>query len=655
MAQVEIPDQHQPRAGLVELASRAITWRSLVIALVLMPFCAIWQTYRLGDGILSLLVAPTATTFFVALINLGLLRFTPRWALSAGELGAIYTYLSIGCGIASEWTYPVSVVMSWFTLHGNASNRFYDNIASYLPDWCTIKDPNLLKGYMDGAGIEYFYQLDHFVPWMVKFLPWGGFIFAMAFTMLCINVLMREEWTRRERLSFPILQVPLAIIGAGERRGTLRTKALWIGFAIGFFIDAYIGAARFIPSLPAPNLRNIDMGAWFVNPPLNGLGFTPLSLYPFIIALSFFLPLDLSFSTWFFYLIRRIEQVIAIAYGQPGGVFLGMTAASQPPYLTQQSLGAWTTLFVLFLWLGREHLGHVWENVRRGKPIQEHMPFVSYRLTFILMLVGFGGLLVWSALLQLPLLFMAIYFGLFIALSVAVTRMRAELGPPTHEMAFMTVNTFMLNTVGTSFITERMSAILPTFVFMNRVYRSHPMPHQLEGMKLAEETGSLHWRFFAGMAIMMAAALIIGHWSYVHRDYDMAFATRADWMGGEIMYIINDWRNNPKGANWIAIPFIGLGALITALLALARWRFSWWPFHPAGFALAMNFGVDYFWTAMFIAWLAKKLVLRFGGLRLYKQTLPYMIGVVLGEYACAAIWSWVYIIYKVNTYSFSIN
>ena len=39
------------------------------------------------------------------------------------------------------------------------------------------------------------------------------------------------------------------------------------------------------------------------------------------------------------------------------------------------------------------------------------------------------------------------------------------------------------------------------------------------------------------------------------------------------------------------------------------------------------------WLPVFMAWLIKALVLRYGGLRGYRAALPFFIGLVLGEFA----------------------
>ena len=84
-----------------------------------------------------------------------------------------------------------------------------------------------------------------------------------------------------------------------------------------------------------------------------------------------------------------------------------------------------------------------------------------------------------------------------------------------------------------------------------------------------------------------------------------------------------------------------------------RTYFLWWPFHPAGYAICTQFGAEYYWSAIMIAWLIKTLVLRYGGYRAYRKTLPLMFGLVLGEYCMGAFWSVLSVILRQHTYDFA--
>ena len=66
------------------------------------------------------------------------------------------------------------------------------------------------------------------------------------------------------------------------------------------------------------------------------------------------------------------------------------------------------------------------------------------------------------------------------------------------------------------------------------------------------------------------------------------------------------------------------------LLALASHRLPGWPLHPAGLAIALTNTVSIDWFGMFLAWLIKLIVLRYGGVLLYRKTRPFFIGLILG-------------------------
>ena len=63
------------------------------------------------------------------------------------------------------------------------------------------------------------------------------------------------------------------------------------------------------------------------------------------------------------------------------------------------------------------------------------------------------------------------------------------------------------------------------------------------------------------------------------------------------------------------------------------------PLHPAGYALAISFAMDYFWFAFFISWLIKFVLLRSGGLGTHRKAMPFFLGLILGDYVTGSIWA----------------
>ena len=66
------------------------------------------------------------------------------------------------------------------------------------------------------------------------------------------------------------------------------------------------------------------------------------------------------------------------------------------------------------------------------------------------------------------------------------------------------------------------------------------------------------------------------------------------------------------------------------LLLLARRYWVWWPLHPIGFPISAAFH----WMAFnaFLAWLVKGPILRYGGVRAYRQVRPFFLGLILGHF-----------------------
>ena len=68
-----------------------------------------------------------------------------------------------------------------------------------------------------------------------------------------------------------------------------------------------------------------------------------------------------------------------------------------------------------------------------------------------------------------------------------------------------------------------------------------------------------------------------------------------------------------------------------------RRKFIWWPFHPAGYTLGTGFVIDDYWFTMIISSTLKLVILRYGGARVYRKSIPFFLGLVLGVLIVAAL------------------
>lgn len=81
-----------------------------------------------------------------------------------------------------------------------------------------------------------------------------------------------------------------------------------------------------------------------------------------------------------------------------------------------------------------------------------------------------------------------------------------------------------------------------------------------------------------------------------------------------------------------------VGGVFAALLGLLRTVWVKSPFHPLGFILATAYGdqaTSFF--PMLVAWACKSLVLKMGGLPLYRRFIPLFLGLILGHIVAGGI------------------
>ena len=86
------------------------------------------------------------------------------------------------------------------------------------------------------------------------------------------------------------------------------------------------------------------------------------------------------------------------------------------------------------------------------------------------------------------------------------------------------------------------------------------------------------------------------------------------------------------------------------MLAAVRARFIGFPLHPAAYALNLTFANDFFWCDMFVAWVLKALILRYGGMKVYRLALPFFLGLILGDFVTGAAWSIVGTVFHLNLF-----
>ena len=185
-----------------------------------------------------------------------------------------------------------------------------------------------------------------------------------------------------------------------------------------------------------------------------------------------------------------------------------------------------------------------------------------------------------------------------------------------------------------------MAALAPTVIWTESLAVSM-MAHTATGLKLTGEIASRKRWLLVAIAIAIVVAGASTFWmslSIVYREGGINVARFVEGMPDFTWEYVGRRVDENAGPNWLGwlIRLAG-GGFMTVLLFLHR-RFLWWPLHPLGFVVSMDRVMDTAWFPVFLAWLIKTVVLKYGGLKAYRALGPLFWGLVLGQFVAGGLW-----------------
>lgn len=637
---------------------KAVTLRSVLLCLFLLPVNAYWVVqmeivrYSAHPTTISLFFNTIFILLCLTLINRVVSRFFPRHALERGELLLVYTIMAIGSCVCGHDALQVFVPMlTWSFRHADSSNNWGSLINVHLPKWLFVSDEKTYLSYY--IGNDSIWHWKYIKVWLPVVTAWTLFISTLLFVMLCVNSILRKQWTDNERLTYPIVQLPLQITSeqAFQPAGLFRNRIFWFGFLIAGAIDTINSLNYYYPSIPTiltPGFGNsfLDIGPFFTTKPWNAIGWTPVSFYPFMIGLGMFMPLDFLFSCFFFYWVWKLEKVFAVA----------MAYDQDPrfPYTENQAFGAYIAFCLFSVWISRHYIGQVFRRAL-GKPseLDDSTEPISYRSALIGVGVGVSALIAFANMMGMTWWVGVIFFLIYFALALAITRMRAELGTPVHDLHFTGPEMIMTRVAGSRAFNADNLTVFGIFYWFNRAYRGHPMPHQLEGFKLAEQTRTSYRQWWFAMLILGSVAVFVAFWTILHLMYDYGAEGKSHGsFGAESFTTLANWLNSPERGKFGEFMAIWIGAGIALLLQWLRVRLPWWPLHPLAFAVTSSWEINLVWGPLFLAWVCKSLILRYGGRGGFHRSLPFFVGLMLGQFVVGSLWNIYGIARGLPTYQF---
>ena len=300
--------------------------------------------------------------------------------------------------------------------------------------------------------------------------------------------------------------------------------------------------------------------------------------------------------------------------------------------------------FVLFgLWAGRRHFAEVLRKAwRKGDSSPEDAEeLVSCRTA----VVGFAGSLLfigaWLWASGIPLIVLPLFLAACLVFYILVTRLVAA-GGVVGARAPMVAAFFLISGVGTSAIGQQgLVALSFTYVWQAEM-RLFPMIAVANSLKLAEVVRGPKRRLFWGMLIAVLCSLVCACVTILTLAYRHGGINLDQYfMIGQGIRVFVDMARpilNPSLPDLRGWMFTGVGAAVEGALMLAQHRFHWWPLHPLGFVVCVGWMTGQIWFSVFVAWVLKLSILKYGGVPLYHRLRPFFLGLILGEATTAGTW-----------------
>ena len=573
-----------------------------------------------------------AIAFLLLLLALNAIwkKLRNKIILSSKELLIIYVMLIVAALLSSfglgEQLIPNLAGVNYFA---TPENKWRELFFSHIPRWLVPWDPN---GPEKQKVVRDFYEGLHYgepIPWgawLIPLISWSIFALLLFSAMFFMAKLVRKQWIEVERLTFPLLQLPLEMCREETSRSFFKNKLMWIGFSLPFIYHSINGLHKFMPYIPElPVIYNLNQH--FQTRPWSDLFVIYLVVSFSVVAIGFLLPSDISFSFWFFFLFFRTQELFASMFGA--------TLDNMPVYPARffvgyQSTGACVVVAIYMIYLMKRQL----KEAIRNSPQYVIGLLVSILLAIIWMWLAGMNLLVAGAVIVSFLIFIVLVLsrcvsevgllmiqGLFRPIDIiALTIPRASLG--AGNLAIMSL-------IDGAFMRDVRGILLPTF---------------MDGFKISDvtqtEERNFHIAFLVGIPIVVATVLPLQLWII----YRHGGVTLNNWflLSNPQLYFQQSASILSAGSHTYDIRapiFFIIGGFFAFFLYIMRTRYWWWPFHPLGYAMGATWPVIVYWFPLLIGWFIKVFVNKYGGLKLFVQARPFFLGMILGEFATALLWA----------------
>lgn len=566
-----------------------------------------------------------ATLALLVVLNALLARIPGGRAYTRGEVLTTFLFVTVATAMMSNGV--MQFLFALITAPFYFASEGFPDLGPLLPEALAPHDPTLIRRLYERAP-------DGVVPWASWCLPgamWCAFFLGLWVTLYCLMALFYRAWSDEEKLAFPLVLLPLEM--TAPRQSFFRSRVMWAGFGLSALYNLVNIVHALYPSVPAPG-KSLDFSPWMATAPWDTIGSISFHFRPELIGLGYLVSTNISLTIWLSFFANKLA---ALGAG-------GLGYESHDLYPQEQGIGAYLALALLLTWQARRALARA-GRIALANADDRGPEGISYRTAFLGLIGGFGFVWAFATWAGMAWWVSLAYLLVVVAVALVYGRIRAQTGVPLVWLfPFSMPKAVLLYTLGSAPFVASGAATVPAwglFTFLSRGFFLSIVGYQTEGMELARRA-PLRARALAGTLLLaVVVGFAVGWANHLFSYYTLGGLHREDgiWGSSEAR---QEFETAVRLAHTPQFPepdrvraSVG-GGVVALTLHLLQARLPGMPLSALGYAMTCSFG-DLLWGPFLIVWICKGLVLRFGGMALYRRTVPFFLGFALGHFAVAGV------------------
>jgi hypothetical protein len=651
-------------------------WYVLPLSLVLSVFQAVVTVlagnYR-DEGPTSTMIPVLSfgMLFMLVLLFNPLARFLWKGPLTRAELMCIFSAMLVTSGISTyglaDQLVPI-IASPWNPEWNTPQAGWQDQLLPNLNKNLYITDAQAVRTFREGLGLPqppetasldakwtYYGQVLVNVPWGLWLKPlffWMIFIAACYGLFYSLSYLVLGYWGNREKLIFPLAKLPEAFIPEADEHKNwvpriFKSSGFWIGFAISFLViswnaaqasDTISGLGRIALGKSADSVELMLKDSFLV-----GLAGNRWSSYPLAfliiftaIGIAFLLPLEISFSAWFYFLTAKVILLIAIweGYGKTVDDFPSDWIWSNNPVSAQGAGG-----MLLFSGIALFRSIKQYFAYASGKSGVERLLLMKPVIGLGICLIIITGWMYWN---NFGLILSIAIVSFLTLITLGLMRIVAEGGIYWFQSHASFFHVFKVFGLGKVFSPMLLGPLVPIYSTLFLDIKTFMAPNLLNATKMQEDTGASRSKFHWNLVLSIVATVAVSLGLAIFLCYMRGAQQMNSWFysGGPRSVVDTAYNvaTSPAKFETTTAVWYAVGAVWVAVTMYVRQTLFWFP-HPIGYIMLINPLMSRLWFSFFIGWVAKKFVVKYGGKATFDRVRYIFIGLIMGELMAIFLWS----------------